>query len=157
MATATAATDSPLVVRDRAGGGLRLFWRQIFKIDGKTRSIGLGPYPLITLKEGRYKAFDNARKIALGEDILAPKREIPTVDQAFDQYMANRTPEWNQKGKRKAKETDRPLEPLQRILPAHTLQASLRRQRRGCAQRIPSHPGSHTAQQPTTCCLTYTR
>ena len=94
-----------LVVRDRAGGGLRLFWRQIFKIDGKTRSIGLGPYPLITLKEGRYKAFDNARKIALGEDILAPKREIPTVDQAFDQYMANRTPEWNQKGKRKAKET----------------------------------------------------
>ena len=94
-----------LVVRDRAGGGLRSFWRQNVTIEGKKRSIGLGPYPLITLKEGRYKAFDNARKIALGEDILAPKREIPTVAQAFEQYMANRTPEWNQKGKRKAKET----------------------------------------------------
>ena len=95
-----------IVARDRAGGGLRLFWRQAFTIDGKKRSTGLGPYPLITLKEGRYKAFDNARKIALGEDILAPKREIPTVDQAFEQYMANRTPEWKQKGKRKAKEIE---------------------------------------------------
>ena len=94
-----------LVVRDRAGGGLRFFWRQNVTIEGKKRSTGLGGYPLITLKEGRYKAFDNARKIALGEDILAPKREIPTVDQAFEQYMANRTPEWKQKGKRKAKET----------------------------------------------------
>ena len=93
-----------LVVRDRAGGGLRFFWRQNVTIEGKKRSTGLGGYPLITLKEGRYKAFDNARKIALGEDILAPKREIPTVAQAFEQYMANRTPEWKQKGKRKAKE-----------------------------------------------------
>ena len=95
-----------LVVRDRAGGGLRFFWRQIFTIDGKTRSTGLGSYPLITLKEARYMAFDNARKIALGEDILAPKREIPTLAQAFEQYMANRTPEWKQKGERKAKETE---------------------------------------------------
>ena len=70
-----------LVVRDRAGGGLRFFWRQNVTIEGKKRSTGLGGYPLITLKEGRYKAFDNARKIALGEDILAPKREIPTVAQ----------------------------------------------------------------------------
>ena len=92
-----------IVVRYRAGGGLRRFWRQNFTNDGRKRSTGLGGYPLITLKEARYKAFDNARKIALGEDILAPKREIPTVDQAFDQYMANRTPEWKQKGKRKAK------------------------------------------------------
>ena len=91
------------VARDRAGGGLRRFWRQNFTNDGRKRSTGLGGYPLITLKEARYKAFDNARKIARGEDILAPKREIPTVDQAFDQYMANRTPEWKQKGKRKAK------------------------------------------------------
>ena len=91
------------VARDRAGGGLRRFWRQNFTNDGRKRSTGLGGYPLITLKEARYKAFDNARKIARGEDILAPKREIPTLDQAFDQYMANRTPEWKQKGKRKAK------------------------------------------------------
>ena len=95
-----------IVVRYRAGGGLRRFWRQTFTNDGRKRNTGLGGYPLITLKEARYKAFDNARKIALGEDILAPKREIPTVDQAFDQYMANRTPEWKQKGKRKAKEIE---------------------------------------------------
>ena len=92
-----------LVVRDKAGGGLRSFWRQIFTINGRKRSTGLGGYPLITLKEARNKAFDNARKIALGEDILAPKRAIPTLDEAFEQYMANRTPEWKQKGKRKAK------------------------------------------------------
>ena len=95
-----------IVVRDRAGGGLRRFWRQIFTIDGKTRSTGLGSYPLITLKMARGIAFDNARKIALGEDILAPKREIPTLAQAFEQYMTNRTPEWKQKGKRKAKEIE---------------------------------------------------
>ena len=93
-----------LVVRYRAGGGLRRFWRQIFTNDGRKRSTGLGGYPLITLKEARYKAFDNARKIALGEDILAAKREIPTLAQAFEQYMANRTPEWKQKGERKAKD-----------------------------------------------------
>ena len=95
-----------LVVRDKAGGGLRRFWRQIFTNDGRKRSTGLGRYPLITLKEARYMAFDNARKIALGEDILAPKRKIPTLAQAFEQYMTNRIPEWKQKGKRKAKDIE---------------------------------------------------
>ena len=95
-----------LVVRDKAGGGLRLFWRQAFTIDGKKRSTGLGPYPLVTLKVAREIAFDNARKRTLGEDILKPKRVIPTMDEAFDQFIADHTPEWKRKGERRAQESE---------------------------------------------------
>ena len=118
------ATLTPLTsLADLAGGGLRFFWRQNVTIEGKKRSTGLVSYPLITLKEGPYKAFDNARKIALGEDILAPKLEIPTVE-AFEQYMANRTPEWKQKGTTESKRNRRPLETLQKMFLNHTLQAN---------------------------------
>ena len=95
-----------IVVRDKAGGGLRLFWRQAFTIDGKKRSTGLGSYPLVTLKVARGKAFDNARKLTLGDDILNPKRVIPTIGEAFDQFIADHTPEWERKGERRAKEPE---------------------------------------------------
>ena len=58
-----------LVVRDRAGGGLRSFCQQRIVINGKKTTVGLGNFPIITLKVARDKAFHNARKIALGEDI----------------------------------------------------------------------------------------
>ena len=95
-----------IVVRDRAGGGLRRFWRQAFTIDGKKRSTGLGPYPLVTLKVARGIAFDNARKLTLGDDILNPKRVIPTMGEAFDQFIADHTPEWKRRGKRIAKDLE---------------------------------------------------
>ena len=92
-----------IVVRERAGGGLRRFWRQTLTIDGKKKNIGLGSYALVSLKAARKKAFDNASRIALGEDIFKPKRVTPTVAKAFDRVIADRTPEWEQQATRKAR------------------------------------------------------
>ena len=94
-----------IIAREKAGGGLSLFWQQRVLIDDKQRTIGLGNYPEITLKMARVKAFENARKLALGEDILKPKRVIPTLAEAFDALIALRTPEWNRKGEKKARQT----------------------------------------------------
>ena len=97
-----------LVVRDRAGGGLRFIWRQIFTINGKKRSTGLGSHPLITLKMARDKAFENARSIALGEDILTPpppKPPTPSLGEAFDVLKAIKAA--SAKRERTAKETTR--------------------------------------------------
>ena len=92
-----------IVARKKAGGGLNLFWQQRVLVDDKQRTIGLGPYPVITLKMARAMAFENARKLALGEDILKPKQVIPTLAEAFDKLIALRTPEWNRKGEKKAR------------------------------------------------------
>ena len=92
-----------IVARKKAGGGLRLFWQQRVLIDGRQRTIGLGNYPEITLKMARVRAFEKARKLALGEDILKPKRVVPTLAEAFDALIALRTPEWNRKGEKKAR------------------------------------------------------
>ena len=75
-------------------GGINKSWSQRILIDDRERTLGLGTYPLISLQKARDKAFDNARRIALGEDILKPKRIIPTLAQAFDQVIANRSPSW---------------------------------------------------------------
>ena len=80
-----------------AAGGLNFVWQQRISIDGQKCTIGLGTFPIITLQVARNRAFDNARMIALGEDIRKPTRTIPTVAQAFDQVIANRAPSW--KGK----------------------------------------------------------
>ena len=99
-----------LVVRDRAGGGLRFIWRQSFTINGKKRSTGLGSHPVITLKMARDKAFENARSMALGEDILTPpppKPPVPSLGDAFDLFNANKTAAAMQKSQRLAKNTTR--------------------------------------------------
>ena len=97
------------VVRDRAGGGLRRFWRQTVTIGGKKRSTGLGNFPIITLKVAREKAFDNARKIALGEDILgpaAPAPSIPSLGDVFDSFAATQYAATLHRGDRKAKKVE---------------------------------------------------
>ena len=138
-----------IVARDRAGGGLRLFWRQAFTIDGKKRSTGLGGYPLITLKEGRYKAFDNARKDRPRRGHSSTKAGDPNLGPGLRAVHGQPDPRMETERKTESKSNHRPLEHLQNILPAHTLQASLRRQRRGYAQRIPSHldPKARNSQQ----------
>lgn len=55
-----------------AAGGLNLVWSQRIQIDGKTTTLGLGTFPIITLQVARKKAFNNARRLALGEDIRKP-------------------------------------------------------------------------------------
>ena len=57
-----------LVVRPRAGGGVRKSWVQRVRIGGRVTNIGLGPYPVVLLSEARKRALDNCRLIEAGED-----------------------------------------------------------------------------------------
>ena len=55
-------------------------WRQRVRIEGRLTSIGLGPYPEVTLAEARQKALDNNRGVRLGQDPRG--RGVPTFAEA---------------------------------------------------------------------------
>ena len=65
-----------LRVRRTATGRISKTWRQRVRIEGRLTSIGLGPYPEITLAEARQKALDNSRAVLHGDD--ARGRGVPT-------------------------------------------------------------------------------
>lgn len=49
-------------------GRITEIWRQRVRIDGRLTSIGLGPYPEVTLAEPRQQALDNSWGVRLGQD-----------------------------------------------------------------------------------------
>ncbi len=57
-------------------GRITKTWRQRVRIEGRLTSIGLGPYPEVTLAEARQKALDNSRGVRLGQDPRG--RGVPT-------------------------------------------------------------------------------
>ena len=65
-----------LRVHRTASGRITKTWRQRVRIDGRLTSIGLGPYPEVTLAEARQKALDNSRGVRLAS------RRIPQISHA---------------------------------------------------------------------------
>ncbi len=68
-------------------------WIQRLAIDGKRHDIGLGGFPLVTLREAREAAFENRRLARRGGDPLAAKRRTraPTFREAAERtFEANR-------------------------------------------------------------------
>ena len=68
-------------------------WIQRLAIDGKRHDIGLGGFPLVTLREAREAAFENRRLARRGGDPLAAKRRAsaPTFQEAAERtFEANR-------------------------------------------------------------------
>jgi len=63
-----------------ANGRITKTWRQRVRIDGRLTSIGLGPYPEVTLAEAREKALDNSRRVRRGQDPRG--RGVPTFAEA---------------------------------------------------------------------------
>ena len=69
-------------------------WIQRVTIDGQRRDVGLGPWPVVSLREARDKAFENRRAVRAGVDPLAEKRKakVPTFRDAeretFDAHQA---------------------------------------------------------------------
>ena len=59
-------------------------WVQRVVINGRRRDIGLGGFPVVTLKRARKKALDNRRAIDEGRDPIAEKRraKAPTFHDA---------------------------------------------------------------------------
>ncbi len=71
-------------------------WTQKITIHSKRRDLGLGGYPLVSLKEAREKALFNRRLARSGGDPLAEKRKVavPTFAEAVEQVIALNAPTW---------------------------------------------------------------
>ena len=83
-----------LLVKETSTGRNSKTWSQRLRINGKLVSIGLGPFPIISLAEAREKALDNATRVAKGEDILKPPPKAPTVADLFHEIKRNRGKAW---------------------------------------------------------------
>lgn len=83
-----------LRVRERRDGKVNKYWFQRLRVNGRTVSLGLGSYPIMTLADARKKALANRRLAFQGRDPRAEKREIPTFAQAAEEAIALREPNW---------------------------------------------------------------
>ncbi|MDE2773514.1 MAG: tyrosine-type recombinase/integrase [Gemmatimonadota bacterium] len=74
-----------LRVHRTAAGRISKTWRQRVRIEGRLTSVGLGPYPEITLAEARRQALDNSRAVRHGGDPRG--RGVPTFAEAARQTI----------------------------------------------------------------------
>ena len=91
-----------LLVKPAAHGGLSKSWAQAIRPHGRTTSVGLGAYPVVTLAAAREKALDNARTVAEGRDPRRRTRRVPTFAQACETVIAIHAGNW--KGGRNERE-----------------------------------------------------
>lgn len=73
-------------------------WVQRLVIRGKPRTLGLGGYPLVSLKEAREKALANRKLAREGGDPLAEKRKArttPTFAEAATRVIELHRPSWS--------------------------------------------------------------
>jgi integrase len=106
MGNLTAAKVKSLWKPGRYGDGGTLFlyvtqggsksWIQRLTIKGRRRDIGLGGYPLVSLREARDKAFENRKLARSGGDPIAEKRRArtPTFRQAAQATFEANKPRW---------------------------------------------------------------
>jgi integrase len=75
-------------------GRITKTWRQRVRIDGRLTSIGLGPYPEVTLAEARRKALDNSRMVRQGRDPRG--RGVPTFAKAAQRTIELHRDSWKE-------------------------------------------------------------
>ena len=73
-------------------GRITKTWRQRVRIEGRLTSIGLGPYPEVTLAEAQRKALDNSRMVRLGRDPRG--RGVPTFAEAAERTIRLHRESW---------------------------------------------------------------
>ena len=83
-----------LLVKRAACGGLAKSWAQAIRPNGRTTSVGLGGYPVVTLAMARAKALDNARAVAEGRDPRRRAQRAPTFAQACETVIAIHAENW---------------------------------------------------------------
>lgn len=86
-----------LRVRHRANGGLAKVWVQRLRIEGRATNLGLGAYPLVSLREARDAAFENRRALAHG---INPRAAVtPTLADAVEAVIESRSASWKDGGR----------------------------------------------------------
>jgi len=81
-----------LRVRRTTNGRITKIWVQRVRIAGRPTSIGLGPYPEVTLPEAWEKAIENSRAIFLGRDPRDPA--APTFAEAAERTIRMHQGAW---------------------------------------------------------------
>ena len=72
-------------------------WMQRLVIRGRRREMGLGAFPLVSLKQAREMAFANRQVARGGGDPLADRRRdraMPTFAEAAERVWTNKRPGW---------------------------------------------------------------
>ena len=87
-----------LMVRRRTNGRLSKTWCQRIAINGQRTNLGLGRYPITSLKQAREAALANRRAVADGKD---PRGDatIPTFAQAAEKVIALHREGWKKGSK----------------------------------------------------------
>ena len=84
-----------LLVKSRDNGRLSKTWSQRLRIDGEETNVGLGPWPVVSLKKAREKALENRQLVEEGHD---PRervgRRVPTLAEASEAVLKNHFPTW---------------------------------------------------------------
>ena len=86
-----------LLVRESASGRLSKGFVQRVRINGRATNVGLGSYPLTTLDDAREAAYQNARAVRQGVNVLAARRAlaiVPTFREAADATIALNAASW---------------------------------------------------------------
>ena len=73
-----------LLVKPSSTGRLAKSWSQRLRINGEPFNIGLGSFPIVTLKEARDKALENRRAVEQGKDPRVKTSSIPTFADAAE-------------------------------------------------------------------------
>ena len=81
-------------------------WVQSLTVRGKRRNAGLGPYPLVSLRDARQIAAENRRIAREGGDPFAERarrRTVPTFEECAREYVEEvRAANWSSGGKSRA-------------------------------------------------------
>ena len=81
-----------LRVHRMKSGRVSKSWGQRIRVGGKPTNLGLGSYPVVTLREAREKALENRRAVHWGHD---PRDAgVPTFEAAVDKVIAIHSPTW---------------------------------------------------------------
>ncbi len=85
-----------LLVKPTSTGRISRTWAQRLYINGKAVNLGLGAYPVVTLKEARAKALENRRMLARGMDPRSGG--MPTFARAAEKVIAIHRANWKPGG-----------------------------------------------------------
>jgi integrase len=69
-------------------------WVQRLTIGGKSTDLGLGGYPLVSLREAREKAWANRKLARSGADPRTAQRRVPTFSEAAGKVIEFNRPTW---------------------------------------------------------------
>lgn len=68
-------------------------WVQCIMSNRRRYTLGLGPFPLVSLRDARSKAFENKQKLYNGESLTLEKSSIPTFEELALKVAADKAKE----------------------------------------------------------------